>query len=393
MDGRGRFALNQHSRDGARCPVPLIDSAEAAGGRLGAVLAAPQEAGLTQLGRGGPWVATTPDQAKRVLMDSSAFDFPTNISRSTDPVASADTRTGRHIHAPLPVTQVERAQLVFLAEWQAATSAAGPAIGVLEFEAMRLLRRPVARATCTAVLGDLPTDSRNEVADLVLDWIDALAPVIARRRSPGRWSRVRRRETRARLALDAKLASVLADLECTDEPPIVATMLAAGVQVPIAAGAWLLVFLAAHPDADPAPDHVVWETLRLAPPTWITARVTTGPITVADHSLQASEVVLVSPLLLGRATGLVPDHPDGIGAFAPDRWREPTPRPGAWLPFGAGAHACPGRNLGFALLHDLAVWAGQHHLELASSVSFDQSRGILPAPSRVIVRSRDDSTR
>ena len=40
-------------------------------------------------------------------------------------------------------------------------------------------------------------------------------------------------------------------------------MLAAGIQVPIAAGAWLLVHLAGHTDSDADPDHALWET----PPT------------------------------------------------------------------------------------------------------------------------------
>jgi hypothetical protein len=60
-------------------------------------------------------------------------------------------------------------------------------------------------------------------------------------------------------------------------------------------------------------------------------------------------------------------------------------RPGAWLPFGAGAHACPGRTLGLALLRDLKVWAGPHRMTLVSSVTIDQSRGILPKPALLTV--------
>ena len=70
------------------------------------------------------------------------------------------------------------------------------------YDAMLLLRRPVARATtrgrCSARL-TTPT-SATVVADLVLAWIDALAPVIAARRPPRRWSRARRAESRARRA-------------------------------------------------------------------------------------------------------------------------------------------------------------------------------------------------
>ncbi len=324
-------------------------------------------------------------------MDAAVFDFPNNVSRGTDMSAStADTRTGHYINTPLSTTQVEKGRWVFLAEWSDAVAGAGLSSGNVEFEAMHLLRRPVARATCAAMLEDLDVATRNEVADQVLAWIDSLAPVISSRRSPGRWSRTRRGERRARLALDATLAEVLPGLGFVGTPQVVATMLAAGIQVPIAAGAWLLVFLAAHPGHDPDPDHAVWETLRVAPPTWVTARVTTTPIEIGGHALSANEVVLVSPLLLGRRADLVPGDPDVLGAFDPERWRQDVSRPGAWLPFGAGPHACPGRTLGFGLMRDLAVWAGRHRLTLASSVTIDQSRGILPAPARVTVTPRDE---
>jgi hypothetical protein len=235
--------------------------------------------------------------------------------------------------------------------------------------------------------------TRNEIADQVLAWIDALAPVISSRRSPGRWSRARRGERRARLALDSTLGDVLTASGVHETPQVVATMLAAGTQVPIAAGAWLLVFLAAHPDKRFEPDHAVWETLRLAPPTWVTARVTTAAVEMAGHHVPAGEVVLVSPLLLGRLAELVPGDPDDFGAFTPDRWARDDIRPGAWLPFGAGAHACPGRSLGFGLLRDLAVWASRHRLALASSVTIDQSRGILPSPARITVAPMDEFDR
>lgn len=327
-------------------------------------------------------------------MDAAAFDFPTNVSRGEDMSAStADTRTGHHIYAPLSSAQVEQGRWVLLAEWSDALAGAGFASGAAEFDAMLLLRRPVARATCAAVLEGLDTTTRNVVADQVLAWIDALAPVISSPRSPGRWSRARRGERRARLALDETLAGVLTAQGISETPEVVATMLAAGIQVPIAAGAWLLVFLAAHPDTDVDPDHAVWETLRLGPPTWVTARVTTAPVELAGHALSAGEVVMVSPLLLGRLEELVPDEPADLATFCPDRWAREDVRPGAWLPFGAGAHACPGRPLGFGFLRDLAVWAGRHRLDLASSVTIDQSRGILPSPARITVSPRDEIDR
>lgn len=381
--------------DGTSCPVQHIESAEAAAGRLGAVLAAPRAAGLTPLGPHGPWLATTPEQSRQVLMDAVTFDFPTSVSRSTDLSASAgDTRTGHYVFTPLTPVEVERGRAVFATEWQRAlddapTPASSPSRDVRELEAMELLREPVARATCAAVLTGLDERRRDQVADLVLDWIDALAPVISSPRAPRRWSRIRRAEHRSRVALEDALAPVLDGCGITDSPAIVATMLAAGIQVPIAAGSWLLVHLAARPEGAVDPDHAVWETLRVSPPTWLTARVTTAPIEVAGQQLPAGAVVLVSPLLLGRRAGLAPDTPAALADFCPERWAREDVRPGAWLPFGAGAHACPGRTLGLALLREVAHWANRHHLALTSSVTIDQSRGILPSPARLAVSPRE----
>ena len=246
---------------------------------------------------------------------------------------------------------------------------------------MVVLRRPVARSTVAAVL-ECDVRTRDRVADLTLDWIDALAPVIAARRPPGRWSRVRRTERDARFALDDALASVPG---LVGPPSHVATMLAAGVQVPIAAGAWLLGWLASHSSAPVDPVHAVWETLRLTPPTWITARITTEPVDLDGTEVPAGRVVLVSPLLLGRLPELVPGGPDELAGFDPSRWRDPSRRPGAWLPFGAGPHACPGRTLGLAQLVHLATWAGRHELTLSEPVGIDQSRGIAPIPLRFTV--------
>lgn len=390
-------SLSDRDADGATCPVPHIESAEATSGRLGAVLGAPRSSGVTPLGPHGPWLATDLDRSKQVLMDASTFDFPTSVSRSTDlSASSAETRTGHHVFAPLTPAEVARGRAVFATEWDSAVrhadaSAASAHPGSREFEAMDLLRRPVARATCAAVLIDLDGTRRDRVADRVLAWIDALAPVIASRRAPRRWSRTRRVEHRTRVDLEEALAEVLEDCGIDDTPSVVATMLAAGIQVPIAAGAWLLVLVAGHDGQPSDAEHVVWETLRLTPPTWVTARVTTTATTLAGHSVPAGELVLASPLLLGRLPALAPDTPVDLATFCPDRWRREDVRPGAWLPFGAGAHACPGRTLGLGLLRDLAAWAGQCHVTLASSVTIDQSRGILPSPASIIVVPREEN--
>ena len=172
------------------------------------------------------------------------------------------------------------------------------------------------------------------------------------------------------------------------------------MQGPIAAGAWLLVALAERPDLQHQlvtgaiePTWVVWEVLRLTPPTWVTARVARHAVELAGVRIPEGGVVLVSPLLLGRLEELVPSVGGGpahsLARFAPERWRDPDVRPGAWLPFGAGPHACPGRSVGMGELVAIAGWAGRGRLRLTGPARLDQSRGIFPRPARFDVVAVD----
>ena len=363
-----------------------IHGTEASEGRLGAVL---RSAGSTQpvkLGRFGPWLATTVELAKDVLTDPRRFDFPTDVSRyalAEERATDTPRRSPRVITPPVSPTQVATGREVFASELAAEAAGIGG-----EVDVMVALRRPMARSTTAALLPGLDPEVRNRVAEAVLDWIDALGPVIASRFGATRWSRARRRETAARLELDRLLEAA-----GVEDPPVLATVLAAGIQVPIAAGAWLLAELAHQPELAPAcranPElvpGVVWETVRLCPPTWITARAAVDPTRLGGVDVSAGQLVMVSPLLLGRDPSLVPGPADGaapLERFSPSRWLQDRVRPGAWLPFGAGPHACPGRNLGLAQLSHLATWATAWEIRPASPVRVNQSRGIFPDPARL----------
>src|SRR5687768_5470775 len=97
-----------------------MDSAESAGGRLGAVLSSPRS-GVVALGPHGPWLTTTPDQARHVLTGVLDFDFPGDVTRSGDLSASrGDTRSGHVVFPPLEPEQVARGLAVFTTEWEAA---------------------------------------------------------------------------------------------------------------------------------------------------------------------------------------------------------------------------------------------------------------------------------
>jgi cytochrome P450 len=94
-------------------------------------------------------------------------------------------------------------------------------------------------------------------------------------------------------------------------------------------------------------------------------------------------VVLVSPLLLGQDPAHVPRGTADPEVFDPARWSGSDARPGGWLPFGAGPHACPGRSLGLAQLVALARWGAGRRIQVVEPVAIDQTRGIFPRPARV----------
>jgi cytochrome P450 len=321
------------------------------------------------LGPHGPSLVTSNADGRRVLGDTEAFSFPVDVSR----------RAATGPQPPLPRLRPDQVA-AGLATFEAELS---PVTGAWDrgevADAMQVLRLPVARSTTEAVLGPLATEQRDAVADLVLAWVDALGPVIAAARPPRRWSRTRRAERAARTDLEDALRALR-----VEAPGTSAVELAAGVQVPVAAGAWLLVLLAEHPDADRSdPTAVAWEVLRLRPPTWVTARMSTREVALEHGTVPAHRVVLVSPLLLGQDPAHVPPGTADPEVFDPARWSGSDARPGGWLPFGAGPHACPGRSLGLAQLVALARWGASRRIQVVEPVAIDQTRGIFPRPARL----------
>lgn len=326
-----------------------------------------------------------------VLTSPTAFAIPFDVSRKRV------RRTGvpsAKPQKPTPIlgnSAVRIGHSVFQAEF--ATAASGLSG---EIDALVLLREPVARSTSAALMPDADVQTRERVAALVLAWIDALAPVISARRPPRSWTKVRRTEQRVYAALVRELTSA----GCVD-PSAMATALAAGTQVPIAAGAWCLTLMASRPDLHGAIREdrslvmcFVWEVLRLVPPTWVLPRVSTRAVTIGATTVPPYTPVLVSPVALGRLAHLVPGPEQGAGELAdldPRRWVSSVQRPGAWLPFGAGPHACPGKNLGLAQLASTVAWAAQTNLDPAGPVSVDSSRGLSPSPSTIRIRKHEDA--
>jgi pentalenene oxygenase len=95
-------------------------------------------------------------------------------------------------------------------------------------------------------------------------------------------------------------------------------------------------------------DAVVRETLRLFPPARHIDRCPATEVTIAGARVPAGANVVVSPLVTHRDPRLY----ESPSAFWPERWLTggQGDRRGAYLPFGAGAHACIGQPLARAIV-------------------------------------------
>jgi cytochrome P450 len=331
-------------------------------------------------------LVTEPAAARDVLARPDDFTFPFDITRR--PIRGSSDGSPRKELAPLSAAAVARGRSVFSRELDRI-----PVTDEwVELDAMVALRRPVSIAAVAALRPQAPEADRVALADRAAAWIDALAPIISADRSPRPWSRVRRHERRARRELTGALSDA-----GSGEPAKDATAMGAAVQVPIAAGAITLALLAAAPGAQQRvadPEYATafaWEVLRLYPATWLMPRITTRDVVVGQTPVPAYTPVVVSPVALGRLEELVPGPGTGhapLDRLDAERWLASGSRPGAWLPFGAGLHACPGRNLGMAQLVDLLTWAGRHDWEPTAPFRVYDRRGLVADPSVVRIRRK-----
>jgi pentalenene oxygenase len=199
----------------------------------------------------------------------------------------------------------------------------------------------------------------------------------------------------------------------TDEAQLVddvASLLTGGAHTTAATAAWVFHLLDRHPavrarvhaEADAVLGDravrpgdlphltyircVVTETLRCYPPVWLFPRRATVPVTLGGHDFPAGTQLFYSPYVIHRDPRF---HPDPE-VFDPDRWtRAPHPPRTAYLPFGAGAHGCPGGDFAQAELA-LLVAAVTHRWHLRPDTPATPRPGTLltPSPATVTVLPR-----
>ena len=95
--------------------------------------------------------------------------------------------------------------------------------------------------------------------------------------------------------------------------------------------------------------RVIMESMRLFPPIWIIERRVIADDEVGGYFLPAGSSVVISPYALHRH----PDFWSQPDAFDPSRFEQPPPD--AYIPFGAGARFCIGRD--FALMEAQVITA------------------------------------
>src|SRR4051794_34731826 len=123
------------------------------------------------------------------------------------------------------------------------------------------------------------------------------------------------------------------------------TLLLAGHETTATGLAWTCERLARHPavgararDDDDYLEATVKEVLRIRPVVLDVARVVAGPAQVAGFDIEPGTMVTPGITTVQRAGEVWPD-PE---AFRPERFRDGSPAPYSWIPFGGGVRRCVG---------------------------------------------------
>jgi len=144
--------------------------------------------------------------------------------------------------------------------------------------------------------------------------------------------------------LDPDLEIPLSKQQIRDE---IVTFIVAGHETVASALTWAWYLLVTNPiEMKKLQDHperanlVLAEALRLYPPAWVITRRTLSEIDVEGITIPADSLVIVSPWLVHRNLKAWKQPLQ----FLPDRFEAGTPQLG-YIPFGAGARLCIGRDM------------------------------------------------
>ncbi|MBV5267832.1 MAG: cytochrome P450 [Burkholderiaceae bacterium] len=245
--------------------------------------------------------------------------------------------------------------------WQDAT-AAGPTIIDMDQAMMSL----ALEITCGALFG---VDIESEVDEITAATLTALHGVVARARNPlalpllvptpanlKMKRAIKKLDNAVTLIISARAANQLpANAPIRDmldvlldpdlETPLSKQQIRDEIVASALTWAWYLLVtnptemkkLQEHPESA---NLVLTEALRLYPPAWVITRRTLSEFTVEGFTIPANSLVIVSPWLVHRNQKAW-DHPL---QFLPERFETGTPQLG-YIPFGAGARLCIGRDM------------------------------------------------
>jgi cytochrome P450 len=203
------------------------------------------------------------------------------------------------------------------------------------------------------------------------------------------WHARRGDEGRERNLVDDIMEAHLRDPELLPERDLVINLIGpflAGLDTVANANAALVYTILKHPDVHarvqaevdrlfaggpidearlqdmPALQGAIMETMRLYPMAVALMRTATRDFVFANHRVRAGELVYVATCV----PHFLPEYFDEPEKFDIDRYEKPRAehmRPGAYSPFGRGAHACLGKHLALAQIA-LSVARLFHRLEL-----------------------------
>lgn len=142
--------------------------------------------------------------------------------------------------------------------------------------------------------------------------------------------------------------------------------------------------------SSPFASAVLAETLRLAPPVWVSPRIALRDCQIDGVSIPAGAHVLISQFVTQRLDQYFPDAP----TWNPHRWMDPAyenslPR-GAYFPFLAGSRKCLGESFALAESRLILLMVAKR-FSLSNTMPKAQPRTTYrakgPVPSQIVARA------